>query len=235
MSRILVWCSDADGRLFRDKTEYQKHIRRLARNRREARKREQERQAIDAKWTEFYEREMDISEWPQFVIDNQDMFWDELYRPGSDYGPGGFRYQKGLPRPRLLEFTAFNLHWSDRVSNSHHRPHNGVENWCAQNKNKPTGYPGWEGRIEWIVAWPQKFDGHYPGSDIFSRGSFSTGRQRAHTGTGGGGHMSYSRKYKCHVQTFGYDFRLYADDWPGMARYHARRRTWEIVSEREYA
>lgn len=231
MSQILVWKSDVDGRLFEDKKKYQRHLQRLAAQRRKERKLEQERQAIDAKWNEFYNREMTIEEWPQFVLDNQDAFWVEAAR--SEWRSYG---EKKLPTPRLLEFSEFSMSWSDQVSNSHSCPHNGVENWCARDKDKPTGYPGWSGRIEWVVAWPKKFDGYYPGGNLFKgNSSFNTGRQRAHTGTGGGGHMSYSQKYRCHVQKFGYDFRLYAADWPGMARKTLRERVWKIVSDREYA
>ena len=30
MSQVLVWKSDADGKLFEDKIKYQKHLRKLA-------------------------------------------------------------------------------------------------------------------------------------------------------------------------------------------------------------
>ena len=93
----------------------------------------------------------------------------------------------------------------------------------------PHGYPGWTGRVEWIVAWPEEWDGWYLGGDLFAKGTFCTGRQRANTGTGGGGGMRYSQKHKCHVQSFGYDFKLFAADWPGLARYMVKQQFVEVL------
>jgi hypothetical protein len=134
----------------------------------------------------------------------------------------------------VLEIT-HDLRWSDSVSNSHSRPHNGVENWGGRVKDAPRGYPGWTGRVEWLVAWPQEFDGIYLGGDLFSRGSFRSGRQRAHTGTGGGGGMFYSKKHECDVQKFSYDFRIYAADWPGMDRFREKQRMWDILNKKAAA
>lgn len=229
MSRVLVWRSDADGRLFEDYKKYRAHLARLSRARRAEAKRLLEQKNLDAKWARLYELEIDINEWPQLVMDNQDMFWDAAQI--ANY------HSARLPRPRLLEFTEFQVNWSDRVSNTHCRPHNGVTNWGGQEKLKdgspaPRGYPGWCGRIGWIVEWPKKYDGHYPGSDLF-RSFGSIGRCRAHTGTGGGGHMSYNQKYQCHVQSFSYSFELFAADWPGMARRHEKNRVWSILDQDE--
>jgi hypothetical protein len=47
--------------------------------------------------------------------------------------------------------------------------------------------------------------------------------------------MRYSEKHKCHVQSFGYDFRIYAADWPGMARYYEKQRMWKTLKQREFA
>ena len=54
-------------------------------------------------------------------------------------------------------------------------------------------------------------------------------RTRAHTGTGGGGGMRYSEKHKCDVQSFGYDVRMYAADWPGMARIEGMKQFSEVL------
>ena len=72
--------------------------------------------------------------------------------------------------------------------------------------------------------------------DLFSHGTFRTGRQRAHTGTGGGGGMRYSEKHGCWVMSHAYDFRIYAADWPGMALYYEKRRMWKTLSnDKEFA
>jgi len=130
------------------------------------------------------------------------------------------------------------MHWNDSVSNSHSCPVGGVTCWSSHEAKdgRPRGYPGWQGRVEWIVAWPKEWDGHYLGGDLFSKGTFRTGRQRAHTGTGGGGGMRFSEKHGCYVMSHGYDFRIFAADWPGMARYYEKKKVWNTLSNgKEYA
>lgn len=238
---ITAYKSEADGKIFEDKAKYQNHLRKLARVRRERRRLDIAQSLKDRIWNELYECEQSIEQWRDMVIANQDLFWAEAADGDKhDWGIVG-RTRRGVtcPIPRLLEFTTFNLRWNDSVSNSHSCPHNGVTNWSPSwNKDKtvPTGYPGWQGRADWIVAWPQEWDGHYLGSDLFSHGTFQSGRQRAHTGTGGGGGMRFSEKHGCHVMSCGYELRIYAADWPGMARYCEKRRVWNTLSnDREFA
>jgi len=225
MSQILVWKCDETGKLFEDKVKYQSHLRKLARERNTKRKLMVKEAEADAWWAQAYEREMTIDEWRQFVIDNQSRFWAEAAKTDPfDWKYVGKTHSRGknavhCPVPELLEFTTFDVRWNPTVSNSHSRPHNGVTCWSSQEAKdgRPRSYPGWSGRVEWIVRWPKEWDGIYLGSDLF-RDSFGTSRVRAYSGTGGGGGMRYSEKYKCHVQSFGYDFRMFAADWPGMAR-----------------
>ena len=243
MSQILVWKCDEDGKIFEDKKKYQNHLRKLARIRRERRRIQVEETLKDQIWASLYECEQSVEQWRDMVIANQDLFWAEAAEGDKhDWSIIG-KTRKGIacPVPRLLEFTQFRLTWNDSVSNTHSCPHNGVTNFNQgynrqQGKNLPEGYPGWQGRVEWIVAWPEEWDGHYLGGDLFSKGTFQSGRQRAHTGTGGGGGMRWSEKHQCHVQSFGYDFRLFAADWPGMARYYEKKRVWkELGGKVEYA
>ncbi len=242
MSVITVWKSDEDGKIFEDKKKYQNHLRKLAQVRRTRRQLEINEALQDAVWNKLYEREQSIEDWADMVINKQELFWAEAAKHDAyDWKIVGHT-RKGVvcPVPRLLEFTEFSLRWSDSVSNSHSCPIGGVTNWGGREKMKdgspaPSGYPGWTGRVEWICAWPKEWDGHYLGGDIFSAGSFRTGRQRAHTGTGGGGGMRYSEKHKCYVMSHGYDFRIYAADWPGLTRYHEKRVMWNRLADREFA
>ena len=237
MSQILVWKCDDDGKIFEDKAKYQKHLRKLARVRREKRRIQFEETLKDQIWNSLYECEQSLEQWRDMVITNQDLFWAEAAKNNRyDWERVGRTHKKvAMPVPRLLEFTTFDLRWNDRVSNTHSAPHNGEQNFMW-NDDKDKGYPGWQGRVDWIVAWPKEWDGWYLGSDLFSGGSFTTGRQRAWTGTGGGGGMKFSEKHQCYVQSFGYDFRIYAADWPGMARYYEKRRVWkELGGKVEYA
>ena len=233
MSTITAYKSDADGLIFEDRAEYQRHLRRLARERRARDQRAAEAAKLDAVWAELYEREQSIDDWRQMVIDNQHLFWDEARRGDSyDWREVG-RRRRGVvcPVPQLLEFTSFGLFWEDEVSNSHSCPHNGVTNWGGFNTKHgaPRGYPGWSGFVTWIYAWPREWDGIYLGSDLFSRGTFSTGRQRAHRGGGSGGGVVYSERHGCYVGSCGYSLDLFAADWPGLARYREKQVMWDAL------
>lgn len=237
MSQITVWKCDQTGKLFEDVNKYKGHLSKLARERNTKRKLMVEEAVANQKWNELYECEQSIEQWRDMVIANQDMFWAEAARGDKhDWSIVGKTHSRGkngivCPIPRLLEFTEFSVRWNPKVSNSHSCPHNGVTCWSSREAEdgRPTSYPGWSGRVEWIVRWPKEWDGWYLGGDLFSGGTFRTGRQRAHTGTGGGGGMRYSEKHGCHVQSFGYDFRMYAADWPGLARYEGMNQLDEVL------
>ncbi len=236
MSQILVWKCDQTGKLFEDKNKYKGHLSKLARERNTKRKLMVAEAVADQKWNELYECEQTIEQWRDMVIANQNMFWAEAAKTNPhDWKCVGklSGRKKGVvcPIPELLEFTTFDVRWNPRVSNSHSRPHNGVTNWSPswnEDKTAPTSYPGWSGRVQWIVKWPKEWDGWYLGSDLF-RDGYNT-RTRAYTGTGGGGGMRYSEKHGCHVQSFGYDFRMFAADWPGMARLEGMKQMQEMLS-----
>ena len=242
MSQILVWKSDADGKLFEDKTKYTAHLRKLARHRNAQRKLTIAEEAKDAVWAELYEREQSIDDWMQMVIDNQHLFWSEAALGDPyDWQNVGKKLSRAkdagaMPIPRVLKIT-HSLRWSDSVSNSHSCPVGGVTCWSSYEAKdgRPTGYPGWQGRIDWLVEWPKEFDSVYLGSDLFSRGSFSSGRQRAHTGTGGGAGGHFNKEFNTWCHRPGYDFRIYASDWPGMARYYEKQKMWKIIGGREFA
>jgi hypothetical protein len=240
MSQILVWKCDQTGKLFEDKNKYRGHLSKLARERNIKRKLTVMEAVADQKWNELYECEQTIEQWRDMVIANQDMFWAEAAKSDPyDWKLVGKTHSRKkdavvCPIPRLLEFTEFNVRWNPEVSNSHSCPHNGVQCWSSREREdgRPQSYPGWSGRVEWIVAWPKEWDGFYLGGDLF-RGLFGKdGRQRAHTGTGGGGGMRYSERHGCWVQSFGYDFRMYAADWPGMARAEGMKQFNEVLAGR---
>lgn len=239
MSQIVAWKSDVDGKIFEDKTKYQNHLRKLARERATKRKLTVMEAVADQKWMELYECEQSIEQWRDMVIANQDMFWAEAARSDPhDWSMVGKTHSRKkdavvCPIPELLEFTEFSVRWNTEVSNSHSAPHNGVTCWSSHEARdgRPRSYPGWSGRVEWIVRWPKEWDGWYLGGDLFG-GFHGSCRTRAHTGTGGGGGMRYSEKHKCYVQSFGYDFRMYAADWPGLARYIAKQQFVEVLQGR---
>jgi hypothetical protein len=235
MPRVTVWKCPHTGKLFEDKTKYQTHLGRLSRERRERRRIQADRAQAQAWWLQLQQQEFDIMDLPALVLDHQDRFWTEAARVEPWHWENIGKSRRGVvcPVPTLLEFTRFEIHWSDSVSNTHDCPHNGVTNWGGRNKLEdgtpaPRGYPGWSGRVEWIVRWPREWDGWYPGSDLFSGKPV-----RIHTGTGGGG-MIDSQRYGCTVQTFGYDAKIFAADWPGMTRFHEKAKMWNTLKQVSY-
>lgn len=237
---ITAYKSEADGKIFEDKKKYQNHLRRLARHRLEQKKLMIASQQADAVWAELYEREQSLEDWAQMVIDEQDLFWAEAARHRPDaWERVGKAPSRGrgpaMPCPELLKFTTFSMSWSDSVSNSHSCPHNGVENWAGRVDGAPRGYPGWTGRIGWLIKWPKEWEGVYLGADLFGGFGNRRARARAHTGSGSGGGMRFSEKHGCHVQTFGYDFRIFAADWPGLTRYREKRIMWNKLADQEFA
>jgi hypothetical protein len=239
MSIITAYKSDEDGKIFEDKSKYQAHLRKLARHRLAQKKLLIVKELKDATWAELYNREQSLNDWMQMVIDNQHLFWAEASegnrydwdRVGKKLGRG--KNAGNLPMPKVLKIT-HSLLWSDNISNSHSCPHDGVTNWGGRNKGAPRGYPGWSGHIEWLVAWPKEFDGIYIGSELFSKGSFHSGRQRAHTGTGGGGGGHFNKEFNTWCQRPRYDFCIFASDWPGLTRYYEKQRVWDAL-QKEYA
>lgn len=225
MPRVLVWKCPHSGKLFEDEKKYKNHLSRLATQRREQRKIQIERSQAQAWWLEVQNTEMDINDLPKLIIANQKYFWAEARRSESwDWEKVGTK-RNGvvMPVPELVEFTKFQLSWSDSVSNTHACPHDGVTNWGGRTKladgsPAPHGYPGWRGRIEWRSKWPKEYQGCYPSGTLF-KGKFV----RIHTGTGGGG------GWKDGCQYHGYDVEIFASDWPGLARHREKQLMWDIL------
>lgn len=90
------------------------------------------------------------------------------------------------------------VHYSEHVSNSHNCPNKGgVINWDRRkNKDLPTGYPGFRGRIRFFSK------GGYANTNILNRLGVKTG-----TGGGGGSNSNY-----------GYDVILFLADFPKLAK-----------------
>lgn len=219
MGQILAWKCETTGELFEDQDLYKKHIRKIAAQRREQAKRDRIAAELKNFWINARNTITSINDLPQFFIDHQDRLWEdaiaaEHYR-FAEIGKlvrGG----KKMPMPKLLRFTTFRLSWSKSVSNSHSCPQGGITNWGGRVKDGPRGYPGWTGRVDWEIEWPNEFDGWYPGADLF-KGYNSC----VHTGSGGGGNN------KNNISSFGYSVELFAADWPGLYREQAKREYFE--------
>ena len=123
--------------------------------------------------------------------------------------------------------------YHDQISNTHSCPHNGITNWGGKHADRPTGYPGFYGRIWMVVPHGTKdLQTHrFPGVDITD----VMNQMGLHTGTGGYGeynspfiptHFKHNSprngtrafwKYLYElVDMYSYDCRIYVDDFPSL-------------------
>lgn len=111
--------------------------------------------------------------------------------------------------------------WSDRISNSHSSPQNGVQNFNSSN-NLPRGYPGWSGRV-WIRY----------AQEARPWGSDSLLQVLLHTGTGGAGayggpwqdissdlYAADPKRYNRDMHLYSWDCKIWASDHPELWDLH---------------
>jgi hypothetical protein len=224
MPKILVWKCPKTGKLYEAKDKYVVHLKKLAKQNRVRRKFELDEAILDTWWNNFRDTEMSLEQLFKAIIENQNYFWNDgaSVNPYDWQNVGKAKKRKiAMPVPELVEFTQDVLRWSNEVSNTHSCPRNGVQNW-GRKLDKPTGYPGWTGRLAWKVKWPKEFQHYYLGGDLFDGP-----RSLIHTGTGGGG--GWVNGY----QSFSYDVKIFADDWPGLSRHYEKQKAWKILSTKQ--
>jgi hypothetical protein len=206
MSQVLVWKCDADGKLFEDKSKYQKHLRKLAAKRAAERK----IAAYETDLELFFDTMGQVgsfSELEQFIKDNWARFRTNCHKNGS-WRKRSFAKNDD----QLISLSLSGFYFKQDLRNSHDAPRKGVENFDSRsehNKGKPIGYPGWSGRISYNVTNSTGF-----GSDYFERTPICTG-------SGGGGDRGLS-----------YELRLWAADFPVMWKKHCRD-TWVMLENQE--
>lgn len=216
MSQVLVWKSDADGKLFEDKKKYTAHLRKLAAERTKTRKIEQmiqerenflKRMGQEVKSIEELENFIH-THWTWFFLNGLNMQWTSKKQSHKDYH-------------NLVTVKFDHMRWNDSVSNTHSCPRNGgVTNWGGRTEGAPRGYSGWQGSINIQVRTPRKtyqrkayhVDGF--GSDYFED-------TIVFTGTGGGGGCTDG------VTTYNYDVKLFAADFPAMTSAREKSLVWE--------
>ena len=216
MSVITAYKCDATGKIFEDKIKYVKHIRKVAAERRNQRKIEAAYKA-DIQWwhDNFWNRVKSLAQLKAAVLHYRDVF---AANGVKNYWSSS--KNKLLPTP-IVEFKTFDLRYNDSVSNSHNCPHDGVQNFM-RDENTPRGYPGWQGRFDYIVQSHKSQLHSYPGS------SETWTKTRIHTGTGGGGgHKDQEINF---LQSFGYDVRLFYSDWPAMANEYEKAKTFKALT-----
>lgn len=181
--------------LFDNKRSYVAHLARLRKNRMHKNAQLRQRDKI---FNEFI-NQPSFEALINWIETNPWFFFDNIAK--SAY----WQTKKGIGEARekfTIKIRKLDLHWQDSVSNSHSCPRGGVENW-HRHDNKPTGYPGWRGRIEFSMG---RIGNSYYGSDLFK----GTG---INTGTGGGNGVDY-----------GYEVKLFASDFPQLEKMATEKR-----------
>lgn len=226
MPRVMVWKCKYTGALFEDEKKYKNHLQKLRRERAVQQKLTADRNELDAWFTELRKSVTSFDELKDRIIQDQSFFWKMASRKNAyDWSRVGKARRKGvlMPIPELIQFNEFELSWKDRVSNTHKCPQSGgVTNWRCE-EGLPKGYPGWIGRISWIVKWPKEWSGFYPASDLLDGSGIFTG-----TGGGGGNYRSDENS-----QHFGYSVEMFAQDWPGLYEVEIRKQTIEKTNRQK--
>mgnify|MGYP000854533300 CR=1 FL=1 len=211
MSQVLVWKSDIDGKLFEDKVEYQKHLRKLAAARQHQKKLDRCNQERET-FLKNMGNVQTIEQLHQFIMFN----WDWFYLNGlqSVSWKTISKYNK-IPH-KLVSLTLSKVRYSPTVSNTHVCPTNGgVTNWRGDRvldngEFAPRGYPGWTGSISfeidssYITDSGAKKQRSTFGADYFDGTLLKTGG-------GGGGRRDNGN------ESFRYDFSIFEADFPGLA------------------
>lgn len=153
MGQILVWECERTGNLFRDKSDYNRHLSKLRRRDKAEEKERQriaERDALDAALY-LCESFAEVEAW---LVSN----WDRLQR---DHG-------HSRERSHVKSIRLHDMVYSDEQSNTHSAPRGGETNW-HRHPDKPRGYPGWYGRIS------VDYTGHHRVSDVLQTLNVCTG------------------------------------------------------------
>jgi len=200
MPQIIAWQCANTKKVFVEKDDYTKHLRKLANERRK------DKRYADLK-TNFYnwltaekENIHSVTEIASWVLLNQKKLMDA----SNALKIGTFTNDKYFDDDEFIKFMLVDMRYSQSVSNTHSCPHNGVQNWRGDTKLKdgtpaPNGYPGWAGNIKGALSRNKNRMGSYPYDNILKL-------IRLHTGTGGGGNESW-----------GYDCKIFLADWPGLS------------------
>lgn len=175
------------GKIFGDKRGYVKHLKYLREHRIHSRIRANARQLKRQNlWNQ--PTFTDIIKWIEM---NPEFMFDNAVREGWSRD-GAEKYRDQF----WMKITYLDLRWEPNASNTHACPRGGVTNWGRREKDKPQGYPGFVGRIEYQLSHDLGF------------GSDAVRNLGIHTGTGGG--ITGNR--------FGYSVTFFDADWPGLTK-----------------
>lgn len=205
MSKVLVWKSDADGKLFEDRTKYIKHLKKLAAARMIERKIQRMHDMRTSIVTQLGECES-FDDMTQFIKDN----WEWFVNNNSSTSP-----RRVKRKVELVDLKFVSMHWHPHMRNSSACPIGGVRNWQATSANGlPTGYPGFNGYIVFSLKAGLNMSASYCFNDT-----------TIHTGSGGGNYD------KNGILRYSFDVSLFADDFPGLVRMREHQNLINILSK----
>lgn len=207
MPKVMAWQCPKTDQLFLSKVAYRRHLRQLARVNLDHRKIAKIRAAREEKAAAFRAGLSSIADIEAYVMKNERMLWDlaRTWAGSTDYGTWKKLPVDWYPKIERLRFV---LRYSDRVSNTHRCPINGVTNWGGRDPEAPKGYPGYSGSVEWWTILDRKnVDSHIAG-DLFEDPLVCI-----NTGTGGGGSLDNLGMVK-----YRYGVEIFLDDWPGLRK-----------------
>lgn len=149
MPKVIVNKCPHTGYLFEDQAEYNRHLRRLSRERCHARE-----------WAALLENLVstiskiqqvkNMQEWCEYLVKHQKEFI--IYGALNDNFTGHkvrAAMEKGakMKVPKIQGIAIWRPKYSKSVSNSHNCPRNGETNWGGNKEHGIRGYPGWTANI----------------------------------------------------------------------------------------
>jgi hypothetical protein len=197
--KIQVYKCRFTGKIFeeKDRAKYIKHLRELRESLRSERNYERTRKT----WKEWLAAEkakiFKVEDVPAWFLENQRKIMDACN--AIEFSSNFDRRNRFVQGDKFTKLEWETCRFEPLASNSHVNPEGGVSNWCAKDKTKPIGYPGWTGYLKGSLARPPKHQHTYPYSEALNLVGIRTG-------SGGGGNDS-----------FGYGFTIFLADWPGLS------------------
>lgn len=191
MPQITVWQCPRTGKIVQGKSAYMDYLKATATDNRRTKARNRLAENHVSWFANARETLYTPEDIAEFVVDNYERLVAAYVATCPRFGG-----EESLPVVTSVKFPK--LKWKQSVSNSHSCPRDGVKNWHGVD-DKPRGYPGYYGSIEFDTGRGTSMD-----SDFF-------GFLGINTGSGGGGACADGhREYR-------YGVSLFASDWEGLA------------------
>jgi hypothetical protein len=213
MSQIIAWKCDYTGKVFEDEHKYIKHARKQSLIISAHKERLFYSRAFNKTVHEMHQL-TSIKSIEEFIQEHWKVFYykgiDINHDPSGNLGPITFSKLKSIK----LDVT-----YNSNVSNSHSCPLNGVTNHSRQDLSKPSSYPGWSGRIAFVIESSTK---HRISASYFKQSGINTG-----TGSVSNSEITKQTNTSQHR----YDVKMFADDFKALAYKEEVHRTFKALQD----